>query len=145
MWNDYWSIMKPVYLIIWFSFNNNVRFSIKWYSRAQQVIKHKFVKYTCSMETVQQNGRFTLFSNKFLSIHSFSMVIIQVYNFKYSPLGSVWTSLTMKSTQCAWHWQTFMLFFFLYIFFNFKPIRIEFILTMYCSQWFFFLFKKFSI
>jgi len=27
------------------------------------------VKYTCSMETVQQNGRFTLFSIKFLSIY----------------------------------------------------------------------------
>ena len=51
-------------------FNNNFRFSIKWYSRAQQVIKHKYVKYTCSMETVQQNGPFTLFSSKFLSIYS---------------------------------------------------------------------------
>ena len=29
--------------------------------------KHKYVKYTCSMETVQQNGRFTLFSSKFPS------------------------------------------------------------------------------
>ena len=38
MWNDHWSIMKPAYFIIWFSFNNNFRFSIKWYSRAQQVI-----------------------------------------------------------------------------------------------------------
>ena len=28
------------------------------------------MKYTCSMETVQQNGRFTLFSSKFLSIDS---------------------------------------------------------------------------
>ena len=27
----------------------------------------KYVKYTCSMETVQQNGRFTFFSNKFHS------------------------------------------------------------------------------
>ena len=25
----------------------------------------KICKYTCSMETVQQNGRFTLFSSKF--------------------------------------------------------------------------------
>ena len=33
----------------------------------QKVIKHKYVKYTCSMETVQQNGRFTLFSSKFPS------------------------------------------------------------------------------
>ena len=48
-------------------FNNNFRFSIKWYSRAQKVIKHKYEKYTCSMETVQQNGRFTLFSIKFPS------------------------------------------------------------------------------
>ena len=62
--------MKPAYFIICFSFNNNFRFSIKGYSRAQQVIKLKYVKYTCSMETVQQNGRFTLFSSKFLSIYS---------------------------------------------------------------------------
>ena len=27
----------------------------------------KYVKYTCSIETVQQNDRFTLFSNKFPS------------------------------------------------------------------------------
>ena len=32
MWNDHLSIMKPAYFIIWFSFNNNFRFSIKWYS-----------------------------------------------------------------------------------------------------------------
>jgi len=29
--------------------------------QAQKIIKRKYVKYTCSMETVQQNGRFTLF------------------------------------------------------------------------------------
>ena len=29
MWNDFWSIMKPAYFIIWFSFNINFRFSIK--------------------------------------------------------------------------------------------------------------------
>jgi len=34
------------------------------------------VKYTCSLETVQQNGRFTLFSSKFLSIYS----ILYVFN-----------------------------------------------------------------
>ena len=28
------------------------------------------MKYICSMETVQQNGRFTLFSSKFISIYS---------------------------------------------------------------------------
>ena len=67
MWNDHWSIMKPAYFIIWFSFNINFIISIKWYSRAQKVIQHKYVKYTCSMETVQQNGRFTLFSSKFHS------------------------------------------------------------------------------
>ena len=38
MWNDHWSIMKPAYFIIWFSFNINLRFSIKWCSRAQKVI-----------------------------------------------------------------------------------------------------------
>ena len=70
MLNDHWSVMKPAYFIIWFSFNNNFRFSIKWYSRAQQVKWHKYVKYTCSMETVHQNGRITLFSSKFLSIYS---------------------------------------------------------------------------
>ena len=31
-------IMKPAYFIIWFSFNINFRFSIKWCSRAQKVI-----------------------------------------------------------------------------------------------------------
>ena len=67
MWNDHWSVIKPAYFIIWFSFNINFRFSMKWYSRAQKVIYHKYVKYTCSMETVQQNGRFTLFSSKFPS------------------------------------------------------------------------------
>ena len=35
------------------------------------------MKYTCSMETVQQNGRFTLFSIKFLSIYS----ILYVYKY----------------------------------------------------------------
>ena len=67
MWNDHWSIMKPAFFIIWFSLNINFRFSIKWCSRAQKVIKRKYVKYTCSMETVHQNGRFTLFSSKFHS------------------------------------------------------------------------------
>ena len=38
------------------------------------------MKYTCSMETVQQNGRFTLFSSKFLSIYS----ILYVYMFSTS-------------------------------------------------------------
>ena len=65
--SDAKSIEKPAYFIIWFSFNNNFRFSIKWYSRAQRVILHKYVKYTCSMETVQQNGRFNFFFSKFLS------------------------------------------------------------------------------
>ena len=37
---------------------------------------YKYVKYTCSMETVQQNGRFTLFSSIFLSIYS----ILYAYN-----------------------------------------------------------------
>ena len=34
---------------------------------AQKVTYHKYVKYTCSKESVQQNGRFTLYSSKFLS------------------------------------------------------------------------------
>ena len=45
MWNDHWSIMKPAYFTIWFSFNINFRFSIKWYSRAQKVVQHKYVKF----------------------------------------------------------------------------------------------------
>ena len=36
-------------------------FSMKISSRVKKVIEHKYVKYTCSMETVQQNGRFTPF------------------------------------------------------------------------------------
>ena len=32
-------------------------------SRAQKVMQNKCVKFTCSMETVQQNGGFTLFSS----------------------------------------------------------------------------------
>jgi len=47
--------MKPAYFIIWFSLNINFRFSIKWYSRAQKVIWHKYVKYTCSMKWKQYN------------------------------------------------------------------------------------------
>ena len=38
MWNDHWSIMKPAYFIMLYSFNINLRFSIKWCSRAQKVI-----------------------------------------------------------------------------------------------------------
>ena len=42
-------------------------------SRAQKVKEHKYVKYTCS--TVQQNGRFTLFSSKFHSMYNlFSLI-----------------------------------------------------------------------
>ena len=36
-------------------------FSRKICSRVQKIKERKYVKYTCSMETVQQNGRFTLF------------------------------------------------------------------------------------
>ena len=32
-----------------------------------KAIWRKYVKYTCSMETIQQNVRFTLFSSKFHS------------------------------------------------------------------------------
>ena len=58
-------LWNHAYFIIWFSFNINFRFSVKCCSRAQKVIYHKYVKYICSMETVQQNGRFPLFSSKF--------------------------------------------------------------------------------
>ena len=92
MWNDHWSIMKPAYFIIWFSFNINFRFSIKWCSRAQMVIWHKYVKYTCSMETVQQNGRFTLFSSKFPSnIYSITL--------QNSYWGIVW--IPVHSNLCS--------------------------------------------
>jgi len=108
MWNDHWSIMKPAYFIIWFSFNINFRFSIKWCSRAQKVkytimwstpavwkqynkmaVLHFFLVnspliyilfYTCSMETVQQNGRFTLFSCKFPS---------NIYSILYDKIPSL--------------------------------------------------------
>ena len=40
---------------------------MKGCSRAQKVILHKYVKYTCSMETVLQNDRLRLFSSKFPS------------------------------------------------------------------------------
>ena len=83
IWNDHWSIMKPAYFIIWFSFNNNFRFSIKWYSRAQKVIWHKYVKYTCSMETVQQNGRFTPFSISKFHSNIYSIL----YGFSTSDWG----------------------------------------------------------
>ena len=33
----------------------------------ERLRKPPYVKYTCSMETVQQNGRYTLFSSKFPS------------------------------------------------------------------------------
>ena len=58
-----WSLVnhKPAYFIIWFSFNINFRFSIKWYSRAQKVIWHKYVKYTCSMETCTTKWPFYTF------------------------------------------------------------------------------------
>ena len=100
--------MKPAYFIIWFSFNNNFIFSIKWYSRAQQVIYHKYVKYTCSMETVQQNGRFTLFSSKFHSdmyslvlrvpncesgIAIFACMMVTVY----SPFKAGWVRMIICS------------------------------------------------
>ena len=45
----HWLIIEPAYFIIWFSFNINFRFSINWCSRAQKVIQHKYVKYTCSI------------------------------------------------------------------------------------------------
>ena len=51
-----------------------------------------YVKYTCSMETVQQNGRFTLFSSKFPSnIYSLWIKSIQSSFSKWpalSPLGN---------------------------------------------------------
>ena len=37
----------------------------------------KYVKYTCNMETAQENGRFTLFSSKF---HSNIYSILFVHN-----------------------------------------------------------------
>ena len=58
------------------------------------------MKYTCSMETVQQNGRFTLFSSKFLSIHSilyaYTMFIL-VYSLKSTPFKDSLIILTKKN------------------------------------------------
>ena len=42
--------------------------------QAQKVKLQKYVKYTCSMETVQQNGRFTLFSSGHSNIYSIFFV-----------------------------------------------------------------------
>ena len=91
MWNDHWSIMKPAYFIIWFSFNINFRFSIKW-------SYHKYVKYTCSMETVQQNGRFTLFSSKFHS-NIYSILFIP-YPLDPSPevYMTIWVLVQSKNS-----------------------------------------------
>ena len=55
------------------------------------------MKYTCSMETVQQNGRFTLFSSKFLSIYSIlyvgiSMISLYCWNL-YDKLSIVGISM----------------------------------------------------
>ena len=99
MWNDHWSIMKPAYFIIWFSFNINFRLSKKWCSRPQKVIKHKYVSYTCSMETVQQNGRVTLFPvNSSLIYILFSLLI-----YEHSPKEVfLFPSLQMKEkTVCG--------------------------------------------
>jgi len=42
-----------------------------------------YVKYTCSIETVQQNGRFTLFSSKFPSniysiLYDYTLAIVVI-------------------------------------------------------------------
>ena len=54
------------------------------------------MKYTCSMETVQQNGRFTLFSSKFLSIYSI------LYGFRYQffyIIGKGYYKIYLKLTR----------------------------------------------
>ena len=53
------------------------------------------MKYTCSMETVQQNGRFTLFSSKFLSIYS----ILYVYNRSSSLIAIIFKAWNLQSTN----------------------------------------------
>ena len=98
MWNDQWSIMKPAYFISRFSSILIFRFSIKWYSGAQKVIQHKYVKYTCSIETVQQNGRFTLFSSKF---HSNIYSILYVYT-KYGKLYCIFGQSTALNCRTQW-------------------------------------------
>ena len=40
------------------------------------------MKYICSMETVQQNGRFTLFSSKFLSIYSILYAYRRIFTYQ---------------------------------------------------------------
>jgi len=103
--------MKPAYFIIWFSFNINFRFSIKLYSGVQKVIQDKYVKYTCSMETVQQYGRFTLFSSKFHSnIYSILFVHNAFTNYNWSWKNwkiSLWVLRILPwSSVCAWRQRT---------------------------------------
>ena len=91
MWNDHWSIMKTAYFIILFSFNINFRFSIKWCSRAQKVIQHNYVKYTYCMETVQQNGRFTLF---LVNSTLYMYILFSLVKTAYYPFGPKFVEAT---------------------------------------------------
>ena len=56
--------------------------------RVQKVKEHKYVKYTCSMETVQQNGRFTLLSSTFLSNIFYSLWMHIKYFFEPADIYS---------------------------------------------------------
>ena len=52
-------------------------------------------KYTCSMETVQQNGRFTLFSSKFPS-NIFYSLCLEATTFPVTPCLPPWTLLVAR-------------------------------------------------
>ena len=62
--------------------------------RVQKVKEHKYVKYTCSMESVQQNGRFTLFSSKFHSNIYSILYGFSLYFTTQRPQNSIEPALT---------------------------------------------------
>ena len=60
-------------------------------------IEHKCVKYTCIMKTVQQNGRFTLFSSKFHFIYNL-FYLGKVHSSSYNVQGRISTCKGKRST-----------------------------------------------
>ena len=105
--------MKPAYFIIWFSLNINFRFSIKWCSRAQKVIWHKYVKYTCSMKWKQYN--------KMAVLHFFLVNSLLIYIFYslwfYRSLPSIFVIFYLSTFLYLYIYVTFNLFFLLSIYY----------------------------
>ena len=65
------------------------------------------MKYTCSMETVQQNGRFTLFSSKFPSnIYSISLDIPE---YQYLLIDHVHSTVLVHNITCCGKYHRFQL------------------------------------